>query len=217
MSSKDKCTFEVIRRDGASFYSIPKTYLIVNEDTYLLSKQVGKYLLDNKPELVKLTYTQLLERVDEISISFAYAKLLKYLRSRDYTSFQLKSKLETLGYSDEVVDKVIDKASLQGLVNDAKFCERFINLKKDSGWGPYKIEASLNQKGINSQDINGWPDKYFEETNEINRAIQILSKKSIPARNTNTRLTRFLLNRGFDSRIAKKAVKTHLENNESKR
>lgn len=216
MSSKDKCTFEVIRRDGASFYSIPKTYLIVNEDTYLLSKQVGKYLLDNKPELEELSYSQLLERVDEISITFAYTKLLKYLRSRDYTSFQLRSKLETLGYSEVVVDKVIAKASDEGFVDDAKFCEKFINLKKDSGWGPYKIEMSLNQKGINTQDIDGWPDKYFEEESELNRAIQILSRKSTPARNANTRLLRFLLNRGFDSRIAKKAVKTHLKNNESK-
>ena len=120
-------------------------------------------------------------------------------------------KLASDGYSIETTDALIAAAVSGGAVNDARFADVFIRSKIYVGWGRQKIERELSRKGVEAESIPGWPEEYFEEGSELERARELASRRRPTGKNDFQKTVRYLCNKGFSMNIAIDAAKSALD------
>lgn len=155
---------------------------------------------------------ELLAWVGEVSRSCGHARVEALLSRRDYSSQELARKLSDDGYSPDVVETLVQRACSSGLVNDARYADSFIRTKLAAGWGKDKIERELSLKGIDAEQIEGWPDEYLPEGAERERAFELASSRPLTGKNDYARLVRFLYGRGFSYGLASDVAQEVLEN-----
>lgn len=135
---------------------------------------------------------------------------LDYLARREHTRFTLREKLMQKGFSHQSVETVLDILIQNGLLNEERFCEGFIQKRIRQGYGPIRITAECHQYGVNNdiifsqlpQDEDFWLD-----------AIQkILLKKFRPSElhKEPLRQIRYLQYRGFKLDQIKASLKIYL-------
>ena len=130
--------------------------------------------------------------------SLIYNKSLDILSRREHSKQELKLKLSTKFEDINLISEVIDRLEKNNLLNDSRFAEMYVSIRKRKGFGPKRISYELSNKGIkesiSSQIISAegaWEDaalmafkkKYKEGVSEDTKVK--LKQKS------------FLQNRGF--------------------
>ena len=70
------------------------------------------------------------------------------LSRREHSQLELKNKLRLRAYPDSEINAALDRLVEQGLQNDERFAESFINLRMGRGSGPLKIRAELLTRGV---------------------------------------------------------------------
>lgn len=142
----------------------------------------------------------------------AQDKLADMIDRRDYSSAEAIQKLHFEGYTASVIEKVVHRAQEVGMINDGRFADVFIRSKLSLGWGARRVEFELRRRGIEAQSLPGWPYEYFDPTDEVERAFEVVQRKRIPEVNAYPKLMRFLVGRGFNAAAASDAVKRYLDN-----
>jgi regulatory protein len=74
--------------------------------------------------------------------------LFKLLAKRDHSRKELYIKLKKIGYAETEINETLDEAQNQGFINDERLTENYIHYRSQYGYGPCRIEAELNEKGI---------------------------------------------------------------------
>lgn len=155
------------------------------------------------------------EFIDEIIMAEEEVKVYNYalsVLSRNAKSEKkLRDKLHEKGYDMQFIDKAIIKLKQQKYLDDERYSEMLINSKINiSKHGKRKIKEALYEKGINREIID---EKLSEvsEDDELVRACALGSKKlrtlkEEDTRKKNIKLTNFLINKGFEFNVVKKAV-----------
>ncbi|MGB9883099.1 MAG: regulatory protein RecX [Microgenomates group bacterium] len=147
-------------------------------------------------------------------ISFLLNKAYFYLKFRPRTEKELRQYLEKkiikTNFSQEDIEAVIEKLKEQDLINDKKFIDLYVKDRvalKPKGIRVLKQELMV--KGISPQLI----DEYFSQNqiNEKELIKKILEKKLDRLKNVDyqkkyEKLLSFLIRRGFDFQVAKKAI-----------
>ena len=82
----------------------------------------------------------------------AKLRCMNLLKSRDYTVYQLKSKLRDNGYPDEIVDCAIEYVASYGYVDDARYAHAYIESASKTK-SHRQIENDLVRKGVDKQII----------------------------------------------------------------
>lgn len=121
------------------------------------------------------------------------------------------------GVADDAARKVLARLQTEKFIDDSRYAEAFVRDKLNlSGWGAYKIEMSLRQKGVSKEIIDEIVRPMFADTDMESRLMELLQRKVRTVKgatpyDVKTKLVRFGLSRGFEMelvlRCASKIVK----------
>ena len=139
-----------------------------------------------------------------------FTMLTELLSRRDHGTQEAREKLALYGFRLQEIDAALARATEMRFLDDARFASYFIEERKRRGWGRRKIEMELKRKGIDPEEIEGFPEAFFDEDDEAVRARAILSRKSIPEGRAFDKLVRHLMSKGFSYSVAADAVKERL-------
>ncbi len=139
-----------------------------------------------------------------------YTVLTEMLSRRDHSTDEVRQKLIDYGFRNQEIDIAISHALEHGYLNDGRFMSYFIEERKRRGWGRRKIEVELRRKGIDFEAIPGYPEAFFCEEDDRERALSVLKRKPIPSDRAYEKLVRHLMTKGFPYSIASDAVRAHL-------
>ncbi|MDR3136375.1 MAG: recombination regulator RecX [Coriobacteriales bacterium] len=143
---------------------------------------------------------------DDTKIAKVFGKLMALLSVRDRSVHEARCRLQKSAYQQSVIDEVLQRAISSGLLDDQRFAADYINSKLRSGWGSLRIEQELKRFGIDCARLPDYPDAYFDERRQINRAIAALSRHRSHARNQYQAKYRYLAQKGYPPDIVAAAL-----------
>jgi regulatory protein len=150
--------------------------------------------------------SELLELTPEEQLQSARKKAERLIGVRDRSEAELRGRLARAGFDESVVERVVSEALSVGLVDDDRFVRLYVAGKKRSGWGCLRIERELTRYGIELACREGYPQAFFTDEDELNRARACLEKLRVRAKDQRAAQYRHLLSKGFPTRIARKAL-----------
>lgn len=77
---------------------------------------------------------------------------IRMLARREHSCFELKQKLLQRNFSRELIEQVLEKLLMQGLLSDERYTECYIRSRTSKGCGPTRIAMELREHGI-SKDL----------------------------------------------------------------
>ena len=137
--------------------------------------------------------------------------LTEMLGRRDYGTQEAKRKLVQAGFRTTAIEDAINRSVELRFLDESRFMRSFIEERLRRGWGKRKIEAELRQRGCDPSQLEGYPERYFNEDSDYEHARALLERKSIPEHNAFERLVRHLMNKGFTYSIAARAVRARID------
>lgn len=124
---------------------------------------------------------------------------IRLLARREHSQQELRRKLTAKGFEAQQVDELIARLLQEGLLSDARFTESFVRSRADRGWGPLRIRAQLQERGVGEELIDAFIDERAGHWQETVRAVRAKRfGESPPARpQERAKQIRFLQYRGF--------------------
>lgn len=171
--------------------------------------RVGR-LLDEGSLALPMPVDDAFDAIHALELRVCFSLLTEMLSRRDYACAEMRGKLSAYGFRDIEIDEALRLARERRYLDDARFSKYFIDERLRRGWGRVKIEAELRRRGVSLDDIPGYPDEFFDEQGDLARALDALSRKSVPASRPREKLVRFLVSRGYSFAVAIEAVRSHL-------
>lgn len=124
---------------------------------------------------------------------------LRLLAAREHSRAELVRKLGQRGHGNAVITSVLDDLAARGLQSDERFTEQYVALRSRKGYGPLRIRAELQERGIAPSCIESWLDlrdpAWRERLRETARAK--FGAHAPADRKEMARRARFLEYRGF--------------------
>ena len=137
----------------------------------------------------------------EASVEEIRATAMRLLARREHSIYELQSKLESRGYTAELVQQVLEQLVSERLLSDERFTESYVYYRGSRGRGPLRIRAELRERGVSDELIS-----HHLEASELSwreqaeAARQKRFGKALPQEwNERSRQARFLQYRGFSS------------------
>ena len=91
-----------------------------------------------------------------------YNKALDLLSRREHSRRELYIKLTKRFESKEDINLTLDRLEDKNLLSDFRFAEEYVQARRKKGFGPIKISAELEKRGVNesliSNEINKFDD-----------------------------------------------------------
>ncbi|MEB3058464.1 regulatory protein RecX [Parvimonas sp. D9] len=158
--SKSKEVFEVVFED--------ETKLLLNYNIFEKYK-VSVDMDFSEDEILEMKYFSDIER--------AKSRAINYISGKLKTKYEVRLKLKENGFTEDVIDKVLDILEKEEYLNDKVYCEIFIEDKKKlNGYGKNKIKSLLIQKGISKNIFEDFLNE-FEYDEEFDNALKMGIKK----------------------------------------
>ncbi|WP_052241572.1 regulatory protein RecX [Berryella intestinalis] len=146
---------------------------------------------------------------DAPSAADAFARLFRIVSNRDRSERDARRRLSDAGFSEEDVDRAVERARNAGILDDLRFADLLIRSRISQGRGRAGIERELADQGIDVDAVSGWPDEYFDDgRSELERALSLLDRKPPTAKNKREAAYRRLVGKGFSSSVASEAART---------
>lgn len=130
---------------------------------------------------------------------------VKLLSIREHSEHEIRTKMNKKDFSEEEMETTIDKLKELGFQSNKRFADTFVRSRYNQGKGPVKIRGELNQRKVNSFDLDGYDwyqlarDVYEKKYNTVFGGDYKEKAKRI----------RFLQSRGFDSEQVGYAMEVH--------
>ena len=105
-----------------------------------------------------------------------YNKALDLLSRREHSRKELFLKLINRFESQEEINLTLDKLEGKKLLSDSRFAEEYVQARRKKGFGPIKISAELEKRGIYETLISKEIDK-FDDWEKI---AELSFKKKFP-------------------------------------
>ena len=80
------------------------------------------------------------------------SKAMDLLGRREHTTQELRIKLLKKDYDPSLIEDVLHALQQERLLSDTRFVEEYINYRRNKGFGPLRIQAELNARGV-KQDL----------------------------------------------------------------
>ncbi|AOW94517.1 recombination regulator RecX [Rhodococcus sp. WMMA185] len=138
------------------------------------------------------------------------------MTDRARTRAELAERLAQKGYSADVTERVLDRLSEVGLIDDADFARQWVRSRHTySGKGKRALAMELRRKGIGREDATEALAQ-IDVDDERQRASELVAKKlrtmSVDDRDRAARrLVSMLARRGFPQSVAFEVVKEQLD------
>jgi regulatory protein len=78
---------------------------------------------------------------------------LGLLARREHSKFELQQNLSKKGFVSQEVAKIIHELASQGLQSEDRFIEGYVTMRSRRGFGPVRIKAELQERGIDKEQI----------------------------------------------------------------
>lgn len=198
-SSRPRAIVHILGPEGEEQWFVPAS---VGKLMASLRKDCG----DSIDSRAKLAY-----EVKRASMSAGKKRIETLLNGRDYSTKELLDKLKDDGFSSAVSTQLVDDAVASNLVNNTRFAEVYVRSKRYAGWGRLRIERELSRKGIETRELPGWPESYFEDDDEKSRALELASRRRLTGKNDFQKIVRFLCGKGYSMSVSMDVARQILE------
>jgi regulatory protein len=148
----------------------------------------------------------------------ATSRALNFLGHRQRSENEVRQKLREKDFSDDVIDRVLDKLRRNNLIGDAEFAQSWIeNRSLHRPRGARMLQQELRQKGISTETIAAvLPDQEDELINAISALQKVLQSKermweNLEGKEKYQKAIQYLMRRGFNYAICKTAWERHWE------
>ncbi|WP_415847163.1 regulatory protein RecX [Tsukamurella strandjordii] len=141
--------------------------------------------------------------------------IYRALGARDHSRGELRAKLARKGFDEELTERMLDKFTAAGLVDDAAFAQRWVESRhRFSGRGRRALAQELRTKGIGEAEAAAALDTVSRDA-EAERAAELVERKlarvEIPDDRTERdkltqRLVGMLARRGYHPSLALSVV-----------
>ncbi|MFC9549421.1 recombination regulator RecX [Rhodococcus sp. NPDC056960] len=141
---------------------------------------------------------------------------LRLLTDRARSRAELSERLAKKGYSADIAERVLDRLTEVGLVNDADFAQQWVHSRHTySGKGKRALALELRRKGIGQDDATEALAQ-IDSDDERARATELVAKKlrTVSADDRDRavrRLVSMLARRGFPQGMAFEVIKEQLD------
>jgi regulatory protein len=88
----------------------------------------------------------------DLNHAFDYAVSL--LARRDYSTHELKKKLEERGYDEHAREVVVDDLESMGKISDERYGQNVVAYRARRGHGPARIRSQLQKSGLSRSEID---------------------------------------------------------------
>lgn len=138
---------------------------------------------------------------------------LSFLARREHTRLTLRKKLMQKGFLHQSVEAILDVLIQQGFLNEARFCETFIQKRIRQGYGPVRITTECKQYGLSNDII--FSQLSQDEEFWLATIQKILHKKFQPNHQPKEQLRQihYLQYRGFTLDQIKASQRIYLRQN----
>jgi len=124
-------------------------------------------------------------------------------------------RLLRVGFPEPMVTQELERLERVGLLNDEQFAEAFTReMTVYRGQGRWSVKAGLGRKGIDRQTIDeataSLTPELEEERADALAAVRARRLTKVEPRAAFQRLSGFLMRRGFDGDIARRAARRAL-------
>lgn len=82
----------------------------------------------------------------------AKATAVRLLSRRDHSILELRRKLKLREFPEEEIETALEDLIKRDYLSDERFSESYIHMRKQKGFGPLRIAAELNQRGVDERD-----------------------------------------------------------------
>jgi regulatory protein len=138
-----------------------------------------------------------------------YDLALKALSYKERTESELRAWLAEREVAEAEIEEVIALLTEAGAINDASFARRYAEDKRAlAGWGPDRIAASLEGRGVARVHIEAALEGEDNEM-QLDRAVTLLGDRGIACANERERdrALGLLVRRGYPLELAYEAVR----------
>lgn len=161
--------------------------------------KVGK-LIDEK-DLKKITSQE------ELNKGQAYAFLLLSYRERSLR--EIRMRMRQKGYEEKLIEKVMKYLKDRNLINDKRFTRLWAESRIKKGYGSWRIQSELEQKGVNREMADEILKDLYSGIDEVQVALDVVKKKrwllKEPQRLTE-HVSNLLRRRGFSFEVISNVV-----------
>lgn len=175
----------------------------------LYKGELRTYRIQEGKEIAETVYQEIM---GELLPKRAKKRVLNLLKSRAYTSAQLKDKLELGGYPARITQEAIDYAASYGYVNDNQYALDFIEYNKETK-SRTRIFTDLLRKGIPERIIKeAWDEVVGDERQELEKEqiMRWINKKNFLPETASLqekqKMMAFLYRKGFSIESIRSAV-----------
>ena len=131
--------------------------------------------------------------------STAKATAVRLLSRRDHSVLELRRKLNLRDFPQEEIEAALEDLIKRDYLSDDRFSESYVHMRKQRGYGPLRIAAELNQRGVDERVYMAYlqpeEDSWFEF---LKRTYQTKYRgSSVKDFQEKAKRIRFLQYRGF--------------------
>lgn len=121
------------------------------------------------------------------------------LANREHSTAELRRKLGERGLDGGVVEDALSGLARDGLLSDRRFTESYVSSRARKGFGPVRIRAELQERGIGNELIAEFLDERDQNWRLMAQAAHRKRFGETPPRDFRERAkqARFLQQRGF--------------------
>lgn len=142
----------------------------------------------------------------------ATVRAMSLLKSKDYTTVELRGKLEQGYYPQEAIDIAVDYVSGFGYLDDYRYASNYISFKATTK-SKKQIVAFLQQKGISASIIEQALEEFYDDNGdaELEQVTAHMRKKltccqTEPDYEVRQKLMAYYYRKGFASEVVRKAL-----------
>lgn len=131
----------------------------------------------------------------------ARSAALRLLARREHSRLELSLKLRQRKFETAVIERVLDDYEEEGWLSDERFADVYARQRMDLGYGPLRILAELQQRGIHAtpECIANMTDSQWAERAALLREKRFGLGDISEDWDEKARQARFLARRGFAS------------------
>ena len=136
--------------------------------------------------------------MNEEFFATVYNKALDIVSRREHSEKEIKNKLLEKFDAPEIIEQVVLKLIENNLINDIRFAEMYVLIRKRKGFGPKKIQFELMARGIDDSisslvitEEGSWKEAALKA---FNKKFKNGASQEFKERN---KQKTFLQNRGF--------------------
>ncbi|EDM49455.1 regulatory protein RecX [Marinobacter algicola] len=142
----------------------------------------------------------------------ARSAALRLLARREHSRLELALKLRQRKIEADIIERVLDDYEAEGWLSDERFAEVYARQRMDLGYGPLRIQAELQQRGVQETPpcVREMKDTDWSDRATLLREKRFGLSDIRDDWDEKARQARFLARRGFSSEHVENALEQRL-------